>query len=689
MRRKVVPITIILLVILIVSFQEQLSAKGAAIKISSSSFTLEANHYKTLYISGTSKKAAWSSSNKSVATVTSGGKVVAKAPGAATIYANVNGKRLSSKVNVIKLSSTSTAIAMGSTKTLKVNGTSSKVIWSTTNKNIATVSSTGVISPKNTGKVTIYGAVAGKKLSCVVTVIKLNATNLTMNSGKTFLMKAIGTTNKITWSSTNSGIATITSNGTITAKGEGSATITASVLDTKMNAKVTVNKVINTSKKPTKAPTSMPTITPTKAPTITPTSVPTVTPTITPVITPTQAPTQLPVITPTPTITPYPVPTQAPTIVPIPTPVPTLAPTPTPTQSVIPSPIPTKKIIGYYAAWSRYSGFTPDKLDANKLTHINYAFADIGTDLKIKLGYPDVDPANISGLNQLKQINPNLKTIISVGGYSWSGRFSDVALSETSRAIFADSCVDFIVKYGFDGIDLDWEYPVSGGLSSNVKRPEDKHNFTLLLQTLREKLNAKEVQSGKHYILTFAGAAGAWYLNNIEPTQVNQYVDYVNVMSYDLHGPWETYTNFNAPLYSENPLKPNNISADKSVKEWILAGFTKNKIVMGVPFYGYIYQSVPNVNNGFNQIYSGASSITYSKVVSTYLNASGYKYYYNSDAKVPWLFNGSTFITYENELSMTEKAQYIKNNDLGGAMIWELSQDPNKVLLNSLYQILK
>jgi hypothetical protein len=141
------------------------------------------------------------------------------------------------------------------------------------------------------------------------------------------------------------------------------------------------------------------------------------------------------------------------------------APTATPTPTMTPTPT-VNKVVGYYAAWAAYSGYTPDKIDATKLTHINYAFANIGSDLKITLGYPDIDPANISRLNSLKQINPALKTIISIGGWSWSERFSDAALTDASRTSFADSCVDFIVKYGFDGAEIDWEYPVSGGPSA-------------------------------------------------------------------------------------------------------------------------------------------------------------------------------------------------------------------------------
>lgn len=355
-----------------------------------------------------------------------------------------------------------------------------------------------------------------------------------------------------------------------------------------------------------------------------------------------------------------------------------------------PTPTANTRVVGYYAAWAAYSGFTPDKIDASKLTHINYAFANIGSDLKIALGYPDIDPSNFSKLNALKQTYPNLKTLISVGGWSWSDKFSDVALTDASRTAFADSVVSFIVQYGFDGVDIDWEYPVSGGLSTNIRRPEDKQNFTLLLQKLREKLDARGAIDGKHYLVTFAGAGSSSYVNNTELSVLQQYVDYGNIMTYDIHGTWDKYTDFNAPLYNNSDVSPQyKWSVDSSVNTWLNAGFPIGKLVMGVPFYGYKYTSVVNANNGLYQTYSGGSSVTYANVVANYLNAPGYVRYYNSESMVPWLFNGSTFISYEDEQSIGAKAQYIKTKGLGGAMIWELSQDPNRVLLNALYNGLK
>ena len=400
-------------------------------------------------------------------------------------------------------------------------------------------------------------------------------------------------------------------------------------------------------------------------------------------ITPTATPTVTPTVAPTPTVTPIATPTPAVTVAPTVTPVPTATPTPTPALS-------GKKMIGYYAAWAAYSGFTPDRVDATKLTHINYAFANIGSDLKIALGYPDVDPSNITKLNALKQTNSNLKTLISVGGWEWSGRFSDVALTDASRTAFADSCVAFIVKYGFDGVDIDWEYPVSGGLSTNIRRAEDKTNFTLLMQKLREKLDARGIVDGKKYLLTFAGAAGSWYTNNVELSKLNQYVDYANVMTYDIHGNWDTYTDFNAPLYNNTDTSPQyKDSVDTSIKAWTNTTFPANKIIMGVPFYGYIYKSVGNLNNGLYQSYSGANSISYANIEGNYLNATGYVRYWHSQSMVPWLFNGSTFISYDDAQSMGYKASYINSKGLGGAMMWELSQDPNRVLLTALYNGLK
>jgi chitinase len=355
-----------------------------------------------------------------------------------------------------------------------------------------------------------------------------------------------------------------------------------------------------------------------------------------------------------------------------------------------PAPLQAGKLVGYYAAWAAYYNYYPNQIDAGKLTHINYAFANIGSDLKLALGYPDVDPSNIKLLNSLKQANPDLKTLISVGGWNWSGKFSDAALTEETRTAFADSCVDFIKKYGFDGVDLDWEYPVSGGLKANARRGEDKHNFTLLLKKIREKLDAQGSADNKHYLLTIAGGADHSYINNVELSKLAQYLDYANVMTYDLHGYWDSNTDLLAPLYDNNDPSPQyKASVDKAVTAWLGAFFPAEKMVMGIPFYGYLYSSVNNSNNGLYQSFGGSNSIGYQAIKDNYLNKPGYTSHIHSQSKVPWLFNGTIFISYEDPKSIGHKTDYIKSKKLGGAMVWELSQDPEGELLRALYQGLK
>ncbi|HQB63102.1 MAG TPA: glycosyl hydrolase family 18 protein, partial [Sedimentibacter sp.] len=196
-------------------------------------------------------------------------------------------------------------------------------------------------------------------------------------------------------------------------------------------------------------------------------------------------------------------------------------------------------ITGYYPAWKSYSGYTPEKIDIRKLTHINYAFANISSDYKIEMGYPDKDPENFKKFQELKKIAPDLKVLISIGGWNWSGRFSDMAATDVSRTKFAASCAEFVSRYGLDGVDLDWEYPVGGGLDSNSKSPDDKQNFTLLLKKIREKLNAQELKDNKDYLLTIAAGASNYYIENTEVEKFQNYLDYVNLMSYDIHGPWD------------------------------------------------------------------------------------------------------------------------------------------------------
>lgn len=344
-------------------------------------------------------------------------------------------------------------------------------------------------------------------------------------------------------------------------------------------------------------------------------------------------------------------------------------------------------ITGYYPAWKSYSGYTPEKIDIRKLTHINYAFANISSDYKIEMGYPDKDPENFKKFQELKKIAPDLKVLISIGGWNWSGRFSDMAATDVSRTKFAASCAEFVSRYGLDGVDLDWEYPVGGGLDSNSKSPDDKQNFTLLLKKIREKLNAQELKDNKDYLLTIAAGASNYYIENTEVEKFQNYLDYVNLMSYDIHGPWDAYTDFNSPLYNNNDESYQyKISIDSSVKSWLNAGLPADKLVVGIPFYGYVYTVSKNTNNGLYQTHSQGRSLGFDVIKNDYLSNPEYLKNFHAESLVPWLYNGRKFISYDDSHSIALKAEYIREKNLGGAMIWELSQDSEGQLLNSLYE---
>jgi chitinase len=344
----------------------------------------------------------------------------------------------------------------------------------------------------------------------------------------------------------------------------------------------------------------------------------------------------------------------------------------------------TKKyVVGYYTSWSAYKGFTPDKIDASKLTHINYAFADISPDLKLVLENPTTDLKNLEGLRNLKKRNSNLKIIISVGGWDNSKYFSDAAASEKSREVFSQSCVDFIIHNQLDGIDVDWEYPVSGGLLGNSHRSEDKQNFTKLVQLIRQKLNEQTARDGKKYFLTITGATSSGFIRNIDLTGMLPSLDYLFIMGYDIHGPWESYTNFNAPLYSSD-----SENINQSIVNYLNAGAPSGKLVLGMPFYGYLYQTTDSNTNGFNNLFTSSKSLGFDTIYSTYLNNSIYTKYFDNRAMVPYLYGNNTFLTYEDANSISLKVNLAKKYRLAGVGAWELSFDKNSTLLTAAYNTL-
>lgn len=335
------------------------------------------------------------------------------------------------------------------------------------------------------------------------------------------------------------------------------------------------------------------------------------------------------------------------------------------------------EVVGYYAGWAAYQGYTPDQLPAEHLTQINYAFARIDPDtLTIALENPAHDKKNLAALRKLRQQNGHLKLLISVGGWSDSQHFSDAAATAARREAFAASCVDFVVAQGLDGVDLDWEYPVSGGAPGTIHRPADKQNFTKLLQELRTRLDRQGRRDGKDYSLTIAGAAGSWYLNQIEAVKVADLVDHIFLMGYDLHGPWDTSADFNAPLYTPSGASPQGKSSiADSVQAYLDKGIPAEKLVLGMPLYGYAYQGVSSQNNGLYSTYTSAKSVSYRTLKKNYLSNDAYRRLRHGEAQVPYLYGSRTFISYDDAESLAAKAALARSRDLGGIGFWELSQD--------------
>ena len=328
----------------------------------------------------------------------------------------------------------------------------------------------------------------------------------------------------------------------------------------------------------------------------------------------------------------------------------------------------------------------PGEVAASKLTRINYAFANI-EDGRIAAESP-ADAPNFATLVGLKQQNPSLEVLISVGGWLWSGHFSDMALTHESRARFIDSAVAFIDQYKLDGLDIDWEFPAQIG-AGNRFRPEDTQNYTLLLQELRKRFDHEQRRLGRRLLLSVAAGATSDWLEHTEMGKVGRAVDTVNLMAYDYYEPGDEGTTGNhAPLYTD-PADPRHISADRSVHEFEQAGVPAQKIVLGVPFYGHVWGQVGPTNHGLFQpgkpvpgAYAG-----YKNIVASMLQH-GFTRYWDAAASVPYLYNEQKqeFVSYEDPESLALKCAYVRKQGLGGIMFWEYNGDPSGALLNAINQ---
>ncbi|WP_195618171.1 glycosyl hydrolase family 18 protein [Clostridium paraputrificum] len=369
-----------------------------------------------------------------------------------------------------------------------------------------------------------------------------------------------------------------------------------------------------------------------------------------------------------------------------------------------------KRVITYFPSWGMYEAgqqnITVDDIPWDKVSQVNHAFFEITNDFKIQTtdSYADFkhSPEWGEGLaghfgeyQYYKSKYPDVKIIIAVGGWTRSDKFHAAASTEQNRKTLAQSMVDTMKKYPFiDGIDIDWEYPTETRAPEDqydrgsVGGPEDKHNFTLLLKTIRETFD----QNGmKDKLLTVAVSAGESKIHNTEPDQYAQYVDAIGVMTYDFAGDWDNVTGHLAGLYHnpEDTTRP-KFDTDDAMKIYSEEyNVPKSKLYAGSPLYSRGWGNVAPGPNGDGLFQPGNKNFTgnlgtggqYSWYdIKNIEKTAGWVKYRDPIAKVPYLYNSSTkqFLTYEDETSLQDRINYINDNGYGGLIVWDCSGDDVK-----------
>lgn len=398
---------------------------------------------------------------------------------------------------------------------------------------------------------------------------------------------------------------------------------------------------------------------------------------------------------------------------------------------------PGQRVIAYFTQWGIYSGFFEKNLvssgTAGRLTTLDYAFSNISPDLQCASGDPWADyqrpfgasesvngqadsfgqplAGNFNQLRELKQLYPGLKIMLSIGGWTWSTHFSAAAEPE-NRAAFVRSCINEFLLGNlpqvdsdssggpgaaasiFDGFDIDWEYPDNPG-NGNPYGPQDIPNFTGLLAEFHQQLDALGTQTGRHYLLTAALPSGQDKYVNIQLDKIDPYLDWANLLTYDMHGPWNATgpADFNAPLLCDprdpSPAPANTYCINHAVLDYLRAGFPARKLVLGIPLYGHGWTNVPAIEHGLFQSSPdmqaanlGGGTASYNQLVTLHMPR-----YWDPRALTAWYYDGTNFWSYDDPTSIDLKTAYIKLLGLGGAMAWSLdSDDASGTLMNAIFR---
>ncbi|XP_029640998.1 chitinase-3-like protein 1 [Octopus sinensis] len=337
----------------------------------------------------------------------------------------------------------------------------------------------------------------------------------------------------------------------------------------------------------------------------------------------------------------------------------------------------------YYTNWSPVkqeakARLFPEDLPGNLCTHLVYAFVKIKDDLSIYTSEEKDLTGNYEKFNALKK-QYNTVTLLSVGGEAAENRhFEMVSATVENRTKFTDNIITYVRRYNFDGIDIDWEYPNSF----------TRHNFTLLLKTLRDSIE-KEVEKSKRNKLVLSAAVGVGkqrITNGYEVDKVSKYVDFLNVMAYDFHGSWNKITGFKSPLYArKNDLRyEKELSQEWSIEYWIKLGAPKNKLVLGMTAAGNTYTLKNATKHGLGAPVEKAGEkgpytkqegfLSYYEICNK-LNKDNYTYEWDDIQTVPFAYKGDQWIGFDDYRSIQLKTKWLISQQLAGAMLWSLDLD--------------
>lgn len=358
-----------------------------------------------------------------------------------------------------------------------------------------------------------------------------------------------------------------------------------------------------------------------------------------------------------------------------------------------------KEIIGYYASWLMYQrggAVVPESIDYSKYSIINFSFFApdsmgnvAGTDpwadtllLRGRINWSKPQPAYYPNTSLVDFAHLwGVKLMVSIGGWTLSDNFPAIAADPAKTAHFASECVRVIKAYQFDGIDIDWEYPC---YEEHSGRPEtDRQGFTNLMRAIRDSIDAYGQKIGQDFLLTAAFGAQDIRMQCIDYQEVTTFMDYVNMMTYDMNGVWSGEANHNSPLY--NPEVGEKSSLDETYR--LLTekyGVHPSKINLGVAFYGRTLRGFEGEPKLFGQHKGKTDDVRFSlhEGSPTYFQimlekSDGFKEFWDDVAKVPYMINykDSSFISYDDPKSIRLKAQYIVDKKCAGAIIWDLTND--------------